>query len=243
MDSLMLGLSDVLRAIPYMMARPKLLRLVLAPFLLAIVIAAILLWAISTTIDPMVHSVISHLPNFVASAAGSTLRVLLWAALLGLGYVAFLAFASVLTTPFCEMISEAVEEEETGNPAPPFSMATLIRDLGLGIVHSLRRLAVLVASLLALFLLSALIPVVGALLAVALGAWFSSRFAAYDCFDTIWARKGTSYPEKMKYLKTKRMHTTGIGLAVAGAAIIPVVNALAFPLGTIAATRVYLAAE
>lgn len=243
MDSLIRGLLDVVRAIPYMMARPKLLRLVLAPFLLAIMIAVILLWGMSSTIDPMVHSVISHLPNFVASAAGSTLRVLLWAALIALGYVAFLAFTSVLTTPFCERISEAVEEEISGTPAPPFSMATIMSDLGLGIVHSIRRLTVLVASLVALFLLSALIPIVGAMLALSLGAWFSSRFAAYDCFDTIWARKGTSYAEKMTYLRTKRMRTTGIGLAVAGAAIIPVLNALAFPLGTVAATRVYLAPE
>lgn len=240
MNRLLHGLTDVFQAVPFMLTRPKILRLVLAPFLVAIVIAAILLFAMSSTIEPMVHSVISHLPNFVASAAGSTLRVLLWAALLALGYVAFLAFASVLTTPFCEMISEAVEEELTGAVAPPFSMTTLARDLAVGIVHSIRRLAVLVASLIALFILSALIPVLGAMLALALGAWFSSRFAAYDCFDTVWARKGTSYVEKMEYLKTQRMHTTGIGLAVAGVAVVPVLNALAFPLGTIAATRAYL---
>ncbi len=240
MEQLARGFSGVLGAVPFMLARPKILKLVLAPFLLAIVIATLLLWWLSSNIDPLVGSAISSLPNFVASAAGGTLRVLLWVALLGLGYVAFLAFVSVLTTPFCEMISEAVEEELTGARAPAFSAKILVRDLLLGVAHSLRRLAILVTSLLGLFLLSALIPVIGALLAIGLGAYFSGRFSAYDCYDTIWARKGTSYSAKRAYLREHRAHATGLGLAVAGAALIPIINALAFPLGTIAATQTYI---
>lgn len=241
MANLVRGVAEFFGAVPYLLARRKLLRLVLAPFLIALLLAAVLLWWVSSSVDPLVASAMSHLPSFMTSAAGTALRILLWVAFIGVAYVLFLALVSVLTTPFCEMISEAVEEEYTGSPAPPFSLSTLVRDLALGLVHSIRRLAMFLASLLALFLLSALIPVVGALLALALGGWFTSRFAAYDCFDTIWARKGTGYPEKMAYLKRERAFTTGLGLAVAGAALVPVVNALAFPLGTIAATRYHLA--
>ena len=243
MTTLARGMTEFFLAVPYLLARGKLLRLVLAPFLIALVIAALLLWWVSTNVDPMVHSAMSHVPDLLTSVAGTALRTLLWVALMGLAYVAFLALVSVLTTPFCEMISEAIEEEHTGTPAPPFSVSILLRDLALGLAHAVRRLGLLIASLLALFLLSAIIPVVGAILALALGAWFTSRFAAYDCFDTIWARKGTGYPEKMTYLKNQRAYTTGLGLAVAGAALVPVVNALAFPLGTIAATRHYLATD
>ncbi|MCP4448956.1 MAG: hypothetical protein GY811_27025 [Myxococcales bacterium] len=240
MEGLLRGFADFASAIPYLLARPKLLRLVVAPFLIALMIAALLLWWVSSVVDPWAHSAISYLPDFMSSIAGGALRVLLWGALLAIGYVAFLAFTSVLTTPFCEMLSEAIEEETTGEPAPLFSLPTLISDLGLGLVHSIRRLALLLASVLGFFLLSALVPIIGALAAVGLGAWFSARFAAYDCFDTVWARKGTSYGDKAAYLKANRGHTTGLGLAVAGTALIPLANALAFPLGAIAATRTYL---
>lgn len=240
MATLARGFADVIRAVPYMARRPKLLRLVIAPFALALVIAGLLLWWLSTNVDPLVHGAIARLPGFLTSAAGDALRVLLWAAALALTYVAFLAFVSVLTTPFCEMISEQVEEEETGASATPFSWKVLARDLALGVAHSLRRLALFIASFVGLFLISTIFPFIGPVVALGLGGYVSARFAAYDCHDTIWARKGTAYEDKKTYLREHRPYTTGLGLAVAGAALIPVVNALAFPLGTIAATRSYV---
>ncbi len=239
-SALFRGVADLLAAIPYLLARPKLLRYVLAPFTLALAIAALMLWWMSGHIDPWVQSAISFLPGFVTSWAGPTLRVLLWIGFLGLGYVFFVAIVSVLTTPFCEMLSEAVEEEHTGKAAPPFSLATLVRDLLLGITHSIRRILLFLGSVILLFILGTLIPVVGTFIALALGAWFTSRFAAYDCYDTVWARKGTSYQDKTNYLKTHRSYATGLGLGVAAMALVPVANALAFPLGSIAATRAYL---
>lgn len=240
MQSFVLGFKDLLLAVPYLLARPRLFRFLIGPFLIALVVAGLLLWWMSGNVAPWVNETSSLLPGFLESWAGPVVRALLWAGFLALGYVLFLVAVAVLTTPFCEMLSEAVEEETTGDSGDGFSVANLLRDLVLGVVHAIRRVLLLLSSVIGLFLLSALIPVVGAFAGLVLGAWLTARFAAYDCFDTVWARKGTGYDDKTRFLREHRSYTTGLGLGVAMIALIPVLNTLALPLGTIAATRAHL---
>lgn len=240
MKNLSRGVIDVFAAIPYLLARPNLLPFLIAPFLIALAILVVLSWWISGNVDAFVSGAMGYVPGFLESIAGPVLKVILWGAFLAFGYIAFLIVASVLTTPFCEILSEKVEEEITGKESSPFSILRMAGELMQGVVHSVRRILVLLASIVGLFILGVLIPVIGSAIALAIGAWFSARFAAYDCFDTIWARKGISYQEKMKFMTGRKGYTTGLGLSVAGLALIPLINTLALPLGSIAATRAYL---
>jgi uncharacterized protein involved in cysteine biosynthesis len=64
----------------------------------------------------------------------------------------------------------------------------------------------------------------------------TARFAAYDAYDAVWARKGWSYRAKMAFLGRQRARTTGLGAAVALLLIVPVVNLVALSIGAAGAT-------
>ena len=77
-------------------------------------------------------------------------------------------------------------------------------------------------------------------LAIAIGYYVTARFAAYDTYDAVFARRGWSYGAKMEYLARHRSRTLGLGAGVALLLMVPVLNLLALPLGAAGATLGFL---
>ncbi|MBT8492608.1 MAG: EI24 domain-containing protein [Deltaproteobacteria bacterium] len=237
MVSLGQGIADFVRGARYVAARPRLYKWVALPFLISLVILAVVAWLAWSLAAPGAEAVADLLPGFLASLVGGALKVLLVLVIGVGGYVLFFAIAALITTPFCELLSEAVEVEVSGGEAPAGNLA---RDLVMGIGHAIRRVLLYLLAVLAIFLLGLVIPVIGPIVAALVTIMLTIRFAAFDAMDTVMARHGWSYDQKKSFLQQHRSRTFGLGAGVAGLAVIPIVGALALPLGAAGATLLYL---
>lgn len=235
MSELSRGLGDLGRGLSFLGARPRLWGWVVAPAFVTALLLAGLIVLITRALDGIVSSVTSSLPSWLASLAGAGLTVLIVVVLGAAALLIFVSLAGALAGPFCEMLSEAVEEELTGKPGAPFSLPRVLADALLGIAHSLRRLLTALLGAAFLFALS-FIPILGTVAALVLGAWFSSRAAAYDCYDAVLARRSLPYGDKLAFLAQHRSRSLGLGFGVAALLLIPLANLLALSAGAVGAT-------
>jgi CysZ protein len=84
------------------------------------------------------------------------------------------------------------------------------------------------------------VPVIGTIAALLLGAYFTARGAAYDCYDAVLSRRDLPYGRKTAYLAANRSRTLGLGAAVAGMLIVPVLNLVSLGVGATGATLAVL---
>ncbi len=235
MKQLTRGLGDVGRGFSFLNAHPRLWGWVLAPaFATGLILAALVVVA-SRLLDGIVTKLTGYLPSFLADLAGWGLSLLVLIGLAAGAVLVFVSVAGAIAGPFCELLSEAVEEKLTGKSGPPFSFPQFVVDAGKGVAHSLRRLA---ASLLgSLFLLAlSFIPLLGSLGALAIGGYFAARAAAYDSYDAILSRRSMSYAEKQAFLARLNARSLGLGAGVAGLMLVPFVNLVALGVGAVGAT-------
>ncbi|MBE7452104.1 MAG: EI24 domain-containing protein [Kofleriaceae bacterium] len=229
------GARDVVAGFRFLAAHPRLWAWVIAPALVTLVLLLAAIWGVAATASPLVAWLTGWMPDAIERWAGW----LAWlVVLVALGLAALLVFvpvAGVVAGPFNELLSEAVEARLTGVAGPRFSLAALVRDALLGLLHGLRRLAVAIGGALLLFTLS-FVPVVGTLGAPALALWRAARAAAYDCYDAVLARRRLSYAAKGAYLSRHRQRTFGLGATVAALLLVPGVNLVALGLGAVGAT-------
>jgi uncharacterized protein involved in cysteine biosynthesis len=87
-----------------------------------------------------------------------------------------------------------------------------------------------------LLILGVAVPVVGTVLAAVLGAIATARFASYDAFDAIWARRRYRYRAKIAYLREHRWRTFGLGAVVGLVLVVPGLNVVGLSIGATAAT-------
>lgn len=235
-----LGLSDFAKGASYVMARPGLYKWVAAPFALTLLVLVAVAWGVYGIAAPGADAIASLLPGFLESLLAGVLKALFVAVLAVGGYVVFVAVAAMITAPFCEMLSEAIECERSGEEGPPFSVPTFLRDLVLGILHAVRRVSLFLLSIAAIFLVGAVIPGLGPILATILSGYVTVRFAAFDAMDAVMARKGWRYGQKKSFLRTHSSRTFGLGAAIALLLLVPLVNVVALPFGAAGATLLYL---
>lgn len=234
------GVGDAFRGAGFVAARPRLWGWVLAPAALALAILVAVIWTLVRISEPAVAWMAGFLPQFLQHGLGGLLTVLLVAALAVAGYFVFFAVAALVSAPFNEMLSEAIEKELTGVEPSAFSLPTFAYELVVGLVHATRRVIAYLFTTALLALVGLLVPVIGPPIAVAGGVVASARFAAYDAYDAVWARKGVRYRDKIAYLRAHRGESYGLGAAVALLALIPALNLLALSIGAAGATLAYV---
>ena len=237
------GLADFARGSRFLFSHPRLWVWVAAPAVATLLFVVALVWGVLVLAEPAVAWVSAEVPSGWAAFAGGFVRVLVVG---GLGLLAFLTFVSItgaIAGPFCELLSEAVETRVTGSSPRGFSLAAFLRGLLSGVLHALRRLFVYLFGLILVLVLAAVIPVVGPVIAVVLTAYFAATSAAYDCFDSIFSRRLWPYRQKLQFLRTHRARSLGLGAAVAGLMLVPVLNLLALGVGAAAATLATLDLE
>jgi len=229
------GANDVMRGYRFLMANPRLWGWVIAPALVTLVLLVAAIFGVLSVAGPLVDWVTGWMPDAVQGWISGLVWVLV---VVALGFGAILIFAQVagvVAGPFNELLSEAVEARLTGVAAARFAPGSFARDAMLGVLHGLRRLVVFVLGALGLFAI-ALVPVVGTLVAAAIGFWLAARGAAYDCYDAVLARRGLSYEVKLAYLARHRRRTFSLGATVAGMMLVPGLNLVALGLGAAGAT-------
>jgi len=229
------GLHDLGRGFDFVKRQPSLWKWIIAPSLVTMLLLVGAVIGIARLTEPLVTWLTSHLPSFIESVAGVILTVIV---VIGLSLAALLVFVSVagmIAGPFNELLSEAVEERLNGKKAAPFSLAAFLRGAVLGILHSVRRIVVSLFGVVLLFALG-LVPVIGQIAAIVVGLWLAGRGAAYDAYDAVLSRRELAYADKLAYLERHRSRTLGLGLAITGMLLVPVVNFVVLGMGAVAAT-------
>lgn len=218
------GVAHALRGARLLLGTPRLWPLVILPFILT-VIAFIALFSGAFALR---DRWLDLLPSSgVLRAVASVIAHL---ALLVVAYFTFLPIASLIAAPFNESIAESVEEIATGREPPPFSLARLVRDVGLALAHELRKLVRWIVLAIAVLLFS-LIPGIGPFIGIAGGGYVAARFAAYDALDATFSRWGWPFMKKTAFIRQRRAACLGLGSVVAAMLVVPFVNALAMPVG------------
>ena len=235
MSELSRGVSDVGRGFRFLNQHKRLWGWVIAPAIVTLVIMVAAIVGLVQLIDPLVGWMTDWLPDWIAGFASTALWILLVIALGAGALLVFVAVVGVVAGPFNEMLSEAVEAKLTGKPSPKFSLPAFARGFALGLAHGIRRIVVAIGGFLLLFILG-FVPVVGAIAAAAIGFYFASRAAAYDCYDAVLSRRELPYDAKLAYLARHRARTMGLGATVTGLLFVPGINLVSLGLGAVGAT-------
>jgi len=243
MRGLLRGTGDVARGFRFLGAHPRLWWWVMAPAVITLAFIVGVIWTVLVISAPLVALVTGWAPDFMEPFAGALLRILAVAGLSVVGFLVYVSLSGLFAGPFCELLSEAVEERVTGTPSPPFSPIAFVRGLVLGVLHAARRLAVYLFALALALAAGSFVPVVGHLLGVGLGFYFAAHTAAYDCYDSVFGRRLWRYRQKQDFLRAHRGRTFGLGAAVAALLLIPFCNLVALGIGSIGATLATLDLE
>jgi len=209
---------------------------VAAPILLYTLILGIMVWCGQHYAAAGVDWLVQRVPESLAFLAGPVKALSLALLLVG-GYFFYVAVASVVSAPFHEFLSEAIERRRPDGSRSKAGHVAI--EVGRGLVHAIRRAGVYLLTVSLLLLLGLVIPVVGSVIATGLGFLVTARFAAFDAFDAIWARRSMTYREKKEYVRAQSGHTLGVGVGVTLLLAVPVLNLFALSVGATSATLGY----
>ncbi len=151
-----------------------------------------------------------------------------------LGTVLFIVAQPIVGAPFCDLLSEKVEEKVRGTrPSVGFFSAAFR-----SVLHGLLKAVFYAAALLLGIALSAVTGVGGAV-----GLAFGAVFLAYDGFDYPLARRNASFADKWRYLAAHPGLTAGYGLGTTLLYLIPFAILIAPPFAAAGATLAFLNAS
>jgi uncharacterized protein involved in cysteine biosynthesis len=202
------GVGDGLRGAAYLARHRALWKWVIAPAVIAAVIAAVTIgWLVALL---------------------GVFGIIGWTAVAG----GVIAFGMVIAGPFCEMLSEAIAEHVSGKASPSFSLGRFLYELAVGAAHAIRKVIGYGVLFVGLVFVGMLSPP----LAAAGGAWVTARFASYDCYDSIFARRHWRYRQKTGYLGEHRWRPIGLGAVVGLVLVVPGLNIVALAAGSAGAT-------
>ena len=227
------GVHDGLRGAAYLARHPRLWMWVILPAILIGLILFLLIGGILAVVSPWIAAITSFVPGqwaerLIEIVAGIVL------AIASLSIV--LSLAALIAGPFNEMLSEAIEERITGVPGPKFRLGHFLYDALIGAIHALRRITVYLFLMGLLLLTGLIVPVIGTALAAVGGAILTARFASYDAYDAVYARRRMPYKAKMAALNANLSRSMGLGAVVSALLLVPGLNLLALSIGAAGAT-------
>lgn len=236
------GVGDIGRGFRFLNAHPRLWKWVVAPALVTLAILAGMIAAVARIAGPLVARVAGWLPEFLEGAGTWVLWIVVVIVLIAGGMMLFVSIVGIVAGPFCELLSEAVEEAATGKPGAPFALGAFLRGALAGLAHGVRRLVLSVVGMVLVFAVG-FVPVIGQIAAPLLGGWLAARAAAYDCYDAVLSRRALAYRDKLAYLDRHRARTVGLGAGITGLLLVPGVNLFALGIGAAGATLAALEIE
>lgn len=234
------GVHDGLRGARYLGAHPRLWIWIAAPAVVTVVLLVLAIsWVLSALSAP-----IAAVSAFVPGGWLDNVLEIVATIVLAIGSLAvFASVSSVIASPFNEILSETVEERVTGVPGPRFRVLGFLGELVVGMAHATRRAAVYLVTMLALLVIGLAVPVVGTAAALVGGGYATARFASYDAYDSVWARRHWRYRAKTRYLRAHAARTLGLGGVVAVILLVPGINVVGLAIGATGATLRMLDAD
>jgi CysZ protein len=165
--------------------------------------------------------------------------------LMGLAFVVAVVVigsaATVLATPFYDVLADRVEAEVRGEPPPPVTLDVVLRDAARSIAHTVLALALYAAAIGILGVLG-LVPGVDLVVPV-LGGAVTATFLARELLDVPLARRRAGFGAKLAYLWRHFAAFEGLGLAATLLLWVPLLNFLSMPMAVVGATLLYCRLE
>jgi len=229
-----------LRALGLIWRHKRLWPLAAAPFFLNLALFAIAFWLSYQYLGQWVRGLLPGGEGWWWAALMYFLLVLLVLALLALEIYLFAVVGRVVAEPFLELLTRRAEALAAG--APPgaaWSDSGLLRDVLRVLRQGLLRLAIYLGVMLPLLLLNFIPGLGGAVYAVL--AWLvTAYFLALEFLDYPLDRRGLSFKEKSRYVRSLGLGWLGFGSAVLLIGLVPVVNFTLLPLAAVGGTLLYL---
>jgi uncharacterized protein involved in cysteine biosynthesis len=210
------GVLDAARGAAYLARHRGLLKWVVAPAVVVTLIAALTFgWLIA-----------------LIGAVG----IIGWTSLAIACATAIATIAMLVSGPFNELLSEAIEEREAGLRPPGFNAVRFIHEVAVSIAHAARRGVAHVLFIVGLLVIARFVPIAGSVVAAIGSAWVAARFASYAAYDAVWGRRHWRYRDKTAYLRDHRWRTLGLGAPVAAMLVVPGLNVIGLAIGSAGAT-------
>jgi len=172
--------------------------------------------------------------SWYGRAAWSLATVVAFLALLVLGST---TLPLLLLAPLLDPVSEATEAALGTRPSGAGWRAA-VRSTGLALVHTVQRVALLLAGQLLLLPLF-LIPGVGSVASAVLGTAWTAAWLAVEYLDVPMARHLYSLRQVVLALRSRPYLSLGFGLALYAVLWVPILNLFLMPLATVAGTLLY----
>ncbi|MFH1036162.1 MAG: EI24 domain-containing protein [Pseudomonadota bacterium] len=216
-----------------------LLPLAVAPFLINLLLFALLLWLGFSHLAPWVRSLLPLEQGWWWVLIYYLLAVLLGLFLLAAQVYLFAVVGGVIASPFLEALTRRVEALAAPGAPGGWSQAGVLSELARVAGQALKRLLLYAAVMLALLALN-LLPVLGSLLYAVLALLATCVFLALEFLDYPLDRRGLSLGQKLGYLRGLGARGLGFGAAVCLLGLAPLINLMLLPLAAVGGTLLYL---
>lgn len=170
-------------------------------------------------------------------------RVLMLLLLLLVGLVFVYMLSSLFAAPFNDLLSEEVELLYKGVEGPKFSWNRFLSGLALTLRLELGKQVIFWLVMGPTFVLSLIIPVVGQIIYVVFGYFFTIVFFAVDYTDWPLARRGRGFRARMRLVRRYLARMMGLGTAVWLLLFIPILGLFFMPAGVAGGTLLVLDME
>lgn len=236
--SLWTGAGAPLRAAGFIMRHPGLWLPSLLPLLLNIALFSAMYWMIFSMLPGWLDQWLPQQQGWLWAVLYYVVLVLVVILALTAGVYLFSAVGRILAAPFLEILTRKTEEAATGAPAPegPGWLASIAR---VAWQESLK-LVIYAGLLLALMLLSLIMPLVGGGPSAILAWLVTVFFLAMEFMDYPLERRGLGLREKAAAVWDTTPGWLGFGGSVFALGIVPLVNILLLPLAAVGGTLFFL---
>jgi CysZ protein len=151
-----------------------------------------------------------------------------------------IGLSTLIAAPFNDALSEAIEEGESGRPAPPFSLARMTKDVVRTVRVELLKLTIYVSVMGPLLVASWLVPGAGQIAYVLFGALFTSAYFAFDYIDWPASRRSLGIRARLSIFARRPLRMFGFGLGVWACLFVPLLNLCFMPIAVAGGTLLFL---
>jgi len=218
-----------------LMRHPSLRPFVIIPLAINILIFGSLMWLGFSAISDLMDSMLSSIPEWLSFIQWILWPIIVITVSLVAGYL-FTTVALIIASPFNNLLAEKAEELITGKPVDSLEgLGAALAALPSSVVRELGKLLYYVPMALLALLLSVLIPGVGTLAWLLLGAWMMSiQFVDYPMDN-----HQLSFTDVKQAVRKRRLSSLGFGGLVALCTAIPIVNFFVVPAAVVGATLLW----
>lgn len=228
----MLGLLSFLKGLLLIAREPQLWRHLLPP-LLAGAVALLPFWFWKGDLWSFYFSwfpAMEQLSGWLATPLRWLFSLLSGLLLVATALLASLSVVKIVASPFNDLLSAEVEQIDAARGGEPLRVPPFWKSMVRAVRITAVQMVLFLLFLLPLWVLSMLLPGVGAVIASLLLLLYSSFWLAYDAMSYAMDRRLWRFRSRLRWMARHPLNSLGFGLGGYGLLMIPLLNLLLFPL-------------